>query len=55
MAATLCFKSCETHSLAKGYNGGVYGKTVSGVVPKEEIRPVLLDSLAPMYVTCTVF
>ena len=24
MAACLCFKSCEDHSLLKGYNGGLW-------------------------------
>ena len=32
MAALLCFKSCEDHSLLKGYNGGLW-KTVTGLGP----------------------
>ena len=32
MAALLCFKSCEDHSLLKGYNGSLW-KTVTGLGP----------------------
>ena len=30
-------------------------KTVTGLGPKEEYRPVLLDTLAAMHVTCNMF
>ena len=33
----------------------VYGKTITGLGPKEEIRPVLLDILTAMHVTCNMF
>ena len=32
MAAALCLKSCEDHSLLKGYNGGLW-KTITGLGP----------------------
>ena len=32
MAASLCFKSCEDHSLLKSYNGGLW-KTFTGLGP----------------------
>ena len=38
MAALLFFKSCEDHSLLKGYNGGLW-KTVTG------LGPIIKDSL----------
>ena len=45
MAASLCLKSCEDHSLLKSYNGAimeVYGKTFTGLGPVVGIAPVLL-------------
>ena len=33
MAASLCFKSCEDHSLLKSYNGGLW-KTFTGLGPE---------------------
>ena len=33
----------------------VYGKTFTGLGPKKNIRPVLLDTLAAMHVTCNMF
>ena len=35
MAASLCVKSCTDHSLLKSYME-VYGKTITGLSPKEE-------------------
>ena len=35
MAASLCLKSCDDHSLLKSYNGGLR-KTVTGLGPKQE-------------------
>ena len=32
MTASLCFKSCEDHSLLKSYNGGLW-KTLKGLGP----------------------
>ena len=31
MAASLCFKSCEDHSLLKGYNGGQWKNSYRSV------------------------
>ena len=33
----------------------VYGKTITGLGPNKNIRPVMLDTLAAMYVTCNMF
>ena len=33
----------------------IYGKTITGLGPKKNIRPVLLDTMAAMYVTCNGF
>ena len=33
MAAPLCLKSCEDHSLLKSYNGGLW-KIITGLGPK---------------------
>ena len=35
MAALLCLKSCEDHSLLKSFNGGLWKKN-TGLGPKEE-------------------
>ena len=55
MAASLCFKSCEDYSLLKGYNGGIWKKQLQVWALKKNIWSVLLDSLAGMYLTCTMF
>ena len=55
MAASLCFKSCEGHSLLKSYNGGQWKKHLQVLALKKNIRPVMLDTFAAMYVTCNVF
>ena len=36
MAASLCLKSCEDHSLLKRYNGGLWKKIFTGLGPNEE-------------------
>ena len=46
MAASLCLKSCEDHSLIKSYNGGLMEKQLQVLVLKKNIKPVLLDTLA---------
>ena len=33
----------------------VYGKAITGLGPKEEKRPVLFNTLAPIHVTCNMF
>ena len=33
----------------------VYGKTITGLGPKEEYQAVMLDTLVAMYVTCNMF
>ena len=54
MAALLCLKSCEDHSLLKSLNGGLW-KKIQVLALKKKIRPVLLDTLAAMHVTCNMF
>ena len=52
MAASLCLKSCEDHSLLKSYNGGLWKKHLQVWALKKKIRLVLLDTLAAMHGTC---
>ena len=54
MAALLCLKSCGDHSLLKSYNGGLW-KKIQAWALKKKIRPVLLDTLAAMHVTSSMF
>ena len=55
MAASLHLKSCEDHSLLKSYSGGLWKKHLQVWALNKKIRPVLLDTLAAIYVTCYMF
>ena len=55
MAASLCSKSCEDHSLLKSYNVWSTDKQLQVWALKKKIRPDLLDTLAAMHVTCSIF
>ena len=48
-------KSCECHSLLKSYFGGKWKKHLQVLALKKNIRHVMLDTLAAMYVTYNVF
>ena len=50
MAASLCLKSCEVHSLLKSYNGGlwknIYRSGPSKVVQTEQSRDLFQNKMA---------
>ena len=45
MESSLCFKSCEDHSLLKSYNGGIW-KTFTGLGPTEFDKVVCRSACA---------
>ena len=48
-------EGCEDHSLLKSYNGGLMEKQLQVLALKKNVKPVLLITLAAMFVTCIMF